>query len=250
MEKICLIYQPCGLGDILFLQKFARIIKNKGYEIYWPVIHELEWLNNYIPDFNFISWGDRDKKLTGPPLPESIQFPYKEYYSPKNKTHFSENFIFFNGFSSNPNYKIMAYKYHMANMDYNDWANYLIFNRNKEKEKYLFYKILKLSDNESYTFINKYYQLRPNILSFNHLNNLNFSNKIVELKFIDGYSLFDWSKVIENASEIYMIETALNYIMESNVLNIKTDSLHLYSRYNNFSEVDYLFNLKWTYHKW
>lgn len=251
MEKICLIYQPCGLGDILFLQKFAHIIKNKGFEIYWPVIHELEWLNDYISEFNFISWKDENKKLIGPPLPKNVQFPYKEHYNPNNKTHFSENFIFFNGFSPIPsNYKIMEYKYTMANMAYNDWANYLIFNRNKEKEENLFYEILKLSDNEPYTFINKYYQLRPNVLSLNYLNNLKFSNKLIELKFINGYSLFDWCKVIERASEIHMVETSLNYIMESNMLNIKTDSLHLYSRFNNFSEVKYLFKLNWFYHKW
>lgn len=34
-SKIGLIYQPCGLGDILFLQKLAHYIKGLGYEVYW-----------------------------------------------------------------------------------------------------------------------------------------------------------------------------------------------------------------------
>jgi hypothetical protein len=41
--KTGLIYQPCGLGDILFLQKLAHHIKDQGYEVYWPVVYEFEW---------------------------------------------------------------------------------------------------------------------------------------------------------------------------------------------------------------
>ena len=34
--KTGLIYQPCGLGDILFLQKGAHYIQNElGYKVYW-----------------------------------------------------------------------------------------------------------------------------------------------------------------------------------------------------------------------
>ena len=39
--KIGLIYQPCGLGDILFLQKLGYKMKEMGYEVYWPVACEL-----------------------------------------------------------------------------------------------------------------------------------------------------------------------------------------------------------------
>ena len=45
--KTGLIYQPCGLGDILFLQKVAYYMKGLGYEVWWPVIYEFEWLNDY-----------------------------------------------------------------------------------------------------------------------------------------------------------------------------------------------------------
>ena len=33
MERVCLIYQPCGLGDIIFLQKIQNIWREKGYKI-------------------------------------------------------------------------------------------------------------------------------------------------------------------------------------------------------------------------
>ena len=98
MEKIGLIYQPCGLGDILFLQKVAYHIKDLGYEVYWPVVHELAWLNDYIPDFNFVSWGDTETKLTGPPLPDSVKFPFKEQYLQEKQTEITDELYYFQVF--------------------------------------------------------------------------------------------------------------------------------------------------------
>ena len=48
--KVGLIYVPCGLGDILFSQKIAHHIKSLGYEVYWPVLPQFNWLNDYIKD--------------------------------------------------------------------------------------------------------------------------------------------------------------------------------------------------------
>jgi len=252
MNKVCLIYQPCGLGDILFLQKFAHIQKAKGYEIYWPVIHEFEWLNEHIPDFHFVSWDDKNKPIPGPPLPDHIQFPYKEKYNPASQSIFTENFIFFNGFTPILHNKlVMAYKYEIAQMKYNDWRDYVKFNRNPEKENYLYYDVLGLKDNEPYAFINRKFQIRPYIRLYNRIpNNKSYYNKrVVEMDILNGYTLFDWCKVIENACEIHMIATSLNFVMESKSVfpNIKTNNLFLYSRDRNFREVNYLFNIKWNY---
>lgn len=252
MNKICLIYQPCDLGDILFLQKFAHIQKAKGYEIYWPVIHEFNWLNKYIPDFHFISWGDRAKLLTGPPLPNSVQFPYKYMYDPKLKSIYTDNFIFFNGFTPIPPKKlVMAYKYEIAQINFNNWMNYVRFNRDTTKENNLFYDILDLKDNEPYVFVNRKYQMRPQILEYKKIPNNEdyYGKRVIEMNIIEGFTLFDWCRVIENAIEIHMIETALNYVMESKLVrpNIKAKNLSLYSRIRNFKEVRYLFNIKWNY---
>jgi hypothetical protein len=70
---------------------------------------------------------------------------------------------------------------------------------------------------------------------------------VVEMDIINNYSLFDWSKVLENAKEIHMIESSLNYIMETKHINLKAEKMCLYSRINNFYEVDYLFKLPWDY---
>lgn len=250
-EKICLIYQPCGLGDILFIQKVAKHWHAKGYRVIIPVVYELEWLNQYIDNVTFVSWGDQDKKLTHKdPLPDHVDFPYKDKYDPYGPpSTITDDFVYFNFFTP-PRGPVMAYKYTIANLSYDDWAKHLTFNRNKEKEDELYYNILGLKEDEEYVFVNRNFQTRPHVRTYNRISNKSKDyggKKVVELSIMDGYTIFDWLKVIENASEIHMIESAMNYVLETDQVNLKATTMNLYSRINNFREVRYLFNLPWGY---
>jgi hypothetical protein len=243
--KIGLIYQPCGLGDILFLQKLAHTMKNEGYTVYWPVLPEYISIQKNIPFFNFMSWDDSTKYLTRPPLPEHVKFPYKEQYLPETPSHKTDDFWFFQGFGNhNP---VMSGKYTSIGMDWRDWRDWINFEREMNKEDDLFYNVLGLTDDVEYCVTNHNY-------GASRSNNLaKFSNKtelpIVEVNHIDGFSAFDWLKVFENATEISMIETSFNYLLETSPINdiIAKKKLNLYSRRRNFSAVDYLFDLPWTY---
>ena len=42
--KIALIKQPIGIGDVFYLQKFAHVIKSRGYEILWPFRDDVIWI--------------------------------------------------------------------------------------------------------------------------------------------------------------------------------------------------------------
>ena len=250
MEKIGLIYQPCGLGDILFLQKVAYHIKDLGYEVYWPVVHELAWLNDYIPDFNFVSWGDTETKLTGPPLPDSVKFPFKEQYLQEKQTEITDELYYFQGFI--PGDPIMAGKYNQIDLDWSDWRDYVRFNRNKEKENSLFYDVLGLKDEDEYVFVNRTLSTRPHLMFYEHISNSpdHYKCNVVEMSIVPGYSLFDWFKVFAQAKKIHMIETATNYFLESPELydTMSKKDLTLYHRpWGSWSEIDYLFNLPWKY---
>lgn len=250
MEKIGLIYQPCGLGDILFLQKVAYHIKDLGYEVYWPVVHELAWLNDYIPDFNFVSWGDTETKLTGPPLPDSVKFPFKEQYLQEKQTEITDELYYFQGFI--PGDPIMAGKYNQIDLDWSDWRDYVRFNRNKEKENSLFYDVLGLKDEDEYVFVNRTFATRPHLMFYEHISNSpdHYKCNVVEMSIVPGYSLFDWFKVFAQAKKIHMIETATNYFLESPELydTMSKKDLTLYHRpWGSWSEIDYLFNLPWKY---
>lgn len=249
--KTGLIYQPCGLGDILFLQKAAYYIKDLGYDVYWPVVSEFKWLNDYIKDFNFVSWEDDNNPITGPPLPDSVSFPRKDDYWPWNQNSVTEDLFFFNGFGNHS--PIMAGKYSSMNLEWGDWRHYVKFERNREKEDRLFYDVLNLSDDDKYVLINRNYRTRPNRAVYHNISNNpnDYNLKVVELNVMNEFSMFDWCKVFEKAEEINMIETSVCYMLESPELfdTIKNKKLTLHSSIGNFSEVDYLFNLPWSYQR-
>lgn len=232
------------------MQKICKLYIKKGFKIIFPVISDYEWLGDYIDDVEFVSWGDKNHKLTHrDKLPENIIFPHKERYDPYSDHIFTDEFVFINGFKQ-PQGNVMDFKYNNIGIPFDDWSDYLTFNRNKEKEDKLFYETLGLKDNEEYVFVNRNYQMRPEVLSFNSIPNdpSYYGKKVVEMKIYDGVSIFDWCKVLENASEIHMIETSLNYVLETNEMKDKiTKNLNLFHRNGSFHEVKHLFKLDWNY---
>ena len=235
-EKICLICQPCGLGDILYMQKIARIYYDMGYKIIWPIIYEFEFLSEYIDWINWVSWKDINNKLTGPPFPDDIIFPYKEYYSYHNDYVFTNDFVYINGFYPVPDGElIMQYKYKKCNIDSNDWSDYLNFKRNIKKENEL-YNLIGLSENEEYVLVNRLYQTRPNVSFYDRISNdpLFYNKPVVEWTIVDDYSPFDWCKVIENASSIVTIDTSIQYIIE-NLKNKKASDYICYLRSGQYT---------------
>lgn len=258
MDKICLLYIPGGLGDCLFSLKGARYFQSQGYRIIWPIISEYAWVKDYIPDIEWVSWEDDDFKLNNyEPLADHIKFPYKEFYNPHGACILSEKFVYINGYLSAPKgMSVMDSKYKSMGIPYENWQEFVLFNRNKEKENDLFYNVLQLKDNEDYVLVNRNFQMRPKILKYPHIrvDPSWYGKKVIEMDMLKDFTLFDWLKVVENASAIWMIESSLNYIMESplvrdNLKAIKNNELNLFSRRNDFCEVQHLFKLPWKYWK-
>lgn len=249
--KECLIYQPCGNGDQWFLLKAARYFYDLGYRVTWPVVHEYIWMQQHVPWIHWISWGDTVRKLTHQDtLPDSVQFKNKEKYNPYLPNILSGDFIYINGFAPFSG-RVMESKYTSIGQDYRGWHEFVRFDRNSGRERQLLNR-LNISNSEKFCFVNRNFQLRPTVLKYENIKiDPSFYNKrVVELSIINGFTSVDWLAVIERADSIHMIETSLNYIMESpQVRHNLTSDLHLYSRCGNFSEVDYLFTLPWNYHR-
>jgi UDP:flavonoid glycosyltransferase YjiC (YdhE family) len=53
MNKICLIYQPAGIGDIFYSIGIARYYQKLGYRIIWPVTKEILDVCEQIPNIEF-----------------------------------------------------------------------------------------------------------------------------------------------------------------------------------------------------
>ena len=218
-----LIKQPAGLGDIFFTQKIAEVFIYNEYEVYWPVKSTISWINDYLINSNKVHYVD------------------ESYFTlPKNYT-----VVTLDGAHNTTGGLVMPSKYQILDIEWTDWLEYFNFKRNKEKEEQLYYDILKLKDNESYTFINRYYGTPPYHLTYNIETDPN--EKIVNLEMLEGFTIFDWCKIIENASKISIIDTSLNYIIEK--IDIKTDNLTCYCRQGEYTynQISPLFKNPWKY---
>lgn len=214
MEKICLLKQPVGLGDIFYLQKFAYILNQNGYKIIWPIRDDVIWVKDYIK----VDWIEFCKL--------SEDFIGKEYY---NSGHFilkGDNFLFISpdGYKL-PDKGIMPSKYALIDSSDDEWYNYFTFERNYEKENELYFDVLNLKEDSKYVFWSNMVTTNGS-RTYDELNDLSFDIPIVKLKFIDGYTLFDWCKIVENATEIHTAHTGINYIIDK--LNLKAKVYKMY----------------------
>ena len=137
----------------------------------------------------------------------------------------------------------MSSKYSMLGMDHDDWAKFFYFERNVDKENDLYYNVLGLKDDSRYVFINNLYN--TDIRDSNLISKDQFELPVVELKIVDGFTLFDWCKVISRAEKIFTINTAINYLIE--VIDTQYNEYVIYAHdENNKSEIDYLFKKQHT----
>lgn len=235
MKKICLINQPAGIGDVFFLQKMVKMYIAKGYNVIFPLLPEIMFIKDYIKieGLQFVSIHEN--------------FPFKNYLS-HNNVFENEHLIYIPArYADNiyPNMSCMEAKYKLIDLDFSDWSNYFVFERNMDKENELFYDVLKLRDGEKYSFVSNIWGTPPNTASKKIIYDKTF--KTVYLELIPEFTLFDWCKVIENANHISIVDTSLNYIIEK--LNLNSETNFLTSRFTppNFYHIINLFNKNWKY---
>jgi hypothetical protein len=226
--KKCLINQPAGLGDILWTQKIAWHFYNKGYQIHWPVNKVyLDSVKKHIDNpWNFVL--------------------NTNYFPPHNVT--SDNFIYIklDGCQQYFNYPyIMEAKYKVVNVDPVDYQNYVNLKRDYEKENQL-YKLLGLKENDSYVLANYNYGTPPGMYRM-EAPIKNKSLKVIEMKIIEGYSIFDWCKVLENATELCITDSALTIIAELLEIKAKTLTMMYRRSSNELGHIKGLYKLNWKF---
>jgi hypothetical protein len=231
--RTLLIKQPAGLGDIFFLQKIAFIHELHGYNVIWPVISEYIWLKDYIPQYQFVD--------------VSGDFPYKTLYQKQNwcSVYEDEEVKIVTTDGCGNGVETMKSKYNLIHTDWTDWASYFKFKRDHDKENELYYRVLGLKDDSDYAFSMKYMG-SPNGYSTALNLPVKSSKRIVYLDYLDGFSLFDWCKVLENASEIHVEGSSIVYVAE--ILKLRANVLELYSR-DSHRHFNGLFKKGWNFNK-
>ena len=215
------INQPFGIGDILFL---SPLISNLDVEhIVWPVVDHYYWVKDYvvIPNLQFI----KQSRFSIHEYQDYVEVPLQHAHSlvPQAKD-------------------CMEAKYMLLEADPELWRT-LTFNRNRERET-LLKQYLNINPGDEFVFINNNfagpeYSYRVDIKPETNL-------KIVYQEYIDGFTLLDWSGVLEQASEIHTVSTANFFVIEA--LKLKETPLHLYPRKpldKDLSPIKTLINNKW-----
>jgi hypothetical protein len=241
--RTCFIYQPQGVGDIVFIQKIVHHYRKLGYKIVFPLFEFYSWIIPYLqgPNISFpLINNDRTLK-------DSFEFSEQFYYLMGStnalfrKPVISDEFIYLScGPSTTERNDMMVGKYSAADVDHQDWQKYVKLNRNTDKENNLFYNILDLKDDTEYTLINQncsshYIDIPPPL------------GKTIYMTELEGYSVFDWIKVIEKCSRLITVDTSVPILAE--VYLPKNIPCHLISRYMppSFVDLPKIFRLDWQY---
>lgn len=245
MRKKCIVKQPAGLGDILQCLYIAeKIIKKYQCDIIWPVISQYTFISNYIK---------RDHLVF---VDESENFPHKDIYKSNYLyTINNDNYMYIPLQSADrlyPDELILTSKYKMVGLDIDNWSKSSHFIRDKNKEDSLYYDILKLQDDTEYTLVNSIFASPPDSMNIDNIKTSGKYDQVVELSYISGYNPFDWCKVMEQASEIHMVDTCYTFLLEA--LSLSTSDVNIYSRCRKpneptFKQTQWLFksDFKWIH---
>jgi len=186
------IIQPGKVGDIIISLPIANYYGNKGYWIIWAVC------NQFKEYFNYVDYVER-----------IIDLGYDRFHAYNKAQRLLNGYVHniidlgYQMWSNGPdwvssNKSFDRCQYDEAKLSIEEKYN-LIINRNREKEEEL-KKILRLDDHD--------YVVTHSQGSKGGKFNFGISNAI-EIKPIDGFTLFDWIGVLENAKKIYCVDSSV-----------------------------------------
>lgn len=217
------IRQPAGLGDILFCQKIAWTHKAQGNRVIWPVIPQYSFIGNYLPDYEF--------PVIYYTQPEDVELQVRLTGPGVNGTG------------------VMQSKYEALNMEWRDWKKFVNLKRNMEIEESLAYSFVDIEDfpicENEYALVCKSFASPPETL----IAPIEIKTElpIIEISPVDGFTPFDWCLLIENATELHLVDTCFTYLCE--LVNLKARRMCLYPRlgYEAKIRTKELWSVKWEF---
>jgi len=235
--KPVIIFQPGMAGDLLFIQKIVKTYAAGGRRVILPVRETHKWVYDALvmpetvetpileSDFDF-----RDEVLF---LADKIAL------SPIEANAYTFLSLFFS-WRYAPE-QTMDLKYQVSGVEMDGWADHVTLRRDLEKEERLF-RELGLDDGVPYALINETCSSRT--IPFPH----RAPEKEVRLRMVEGYTLIDWSTVIERAARVATVDTSIVLLIEA--LKITGKPLHVVSRYQppSFRELQNVLKLEWLFY--
>jgi hypothetical protein len=214
------VLQSFGLGDIIYSRTLVKSLC--GDTIYWPVLeHYYHDLVRAYPDIYWIK-GEGMQGLA----PTTKNEILKSQVVP---IRWSDTF------QQIPYEQVMAGKYAMYGMDWRDWKKEAMWQRSSGHEDPLF-EMHGVKPGDKYNLISPTYGS-----NFQHTLLIVTENEYPDIfiKNIPGFSLFDWAKLIEYATEIHFVASSNIYLLE--LLSLQAESINIYPRSNgHHRQYDYL----------
>lgn len=221
-----------GAGDAVWIQSLLKQLCEPGDKILYPILQQfVEGFNRAYPDVTFI-----DYKL--------LNIDYEKRTEVRTLTSRILPIRFADQILNRPYNECMRAKYDLYGLDWMTWRD-VMYERDMKREWELSKQFDVIGDapiftpdgkmtieplwhlprvGTPYNLISPYYgsgsQYKVNIEPDNGLPNIYMSS-------VPGYSLFDWSLLAENATEIHAVSSSIIYLLE--LLNF-TGKAHLYPR--------------------
>lgn len=208
--KNCLIHQPIGLGDILFVQGIIKHLIDDGWTVHYPV-HPFYYdlVSSYIK-LDGLIWYEE-----GGDYPLASHYGHEEDYKTDKEWYLPLTWA-----DCYSRTQPMISKYFYANVPVDDWRKGLNIERNIDKENKLINKYKLYGD---YTIVNKSYNF-PSLKKEADMD-VRSEFKIHQMSYYqdkkNGFNLFDWIGALENAREVHTVGTSTAYLVDKYCLNNK-----------------------------
>lgn len=202
-----------GCGDIIWEQSIAQDFIDMGYQVLWPVDTVYAPMAKHFPCITMI-----DKSLV------NVDWNNRSDYIINGCRIIPMRFT--DSIMQVPYTSCMMSKYSYLNKDWTKWKDNCKIVRDTESENKLYYDVLGLKDGEEYNLISQQWgnagHRKNEITMDNGLRN-------IEITLLPNYTLIDWMKAIENATEIFAISSACIYLFE--LYDLKTKQINLFKRH-------------------
>lgn len=223
-DKSIFFMQSFGLGDIIFCQKIANDYIKQGYRVIWGVEPQYLNIQKHFPKITFI-----DKNLAG------VDYNRRDIHEVGNMIVFPLRWS--DSLCEVPYKDCMKSKYIFFGKAWQSWKN-IEFTRDTERED-LLYGASGVSGYE--------YTLVFDTFTYNNIpvDIPKQEGMVVYVQEKQGYSLFDWAKLIENASYIHAVASSNIYLFE--LLNLTAKEVHIYRRPTEKNHENYSYILTKDY---
>tara|TARA_R100001594_G_scaffold138246_1_gene181761 strand:+ start:473 stop:1171 length:699 start_codon:yes stop_codon:yes gene_type:complete len=211
MGKSIGIIQPGKIGDIIILLPAAKYYHDRGYKVYWPIYDTyIDMFREVIEYVNFL------------PVTNNVYTCINEAYSKlkeKSVTNIKDVAATFPDSTSTEEYVRLGdgltqnfdiFKYNILDVPIDEKWNFSI-KRDSLKENSVYQKLVK---NNKYAVVNLKHSM--GVVNVN----LDFgSGQVIYVN--EEYNLFHWLTVLEKATTIALVDSAMSNLVEQMNINCK-----------------------------